>query len=277
MDTFPNLQYLSRDRGKQYQNLSSAYIHVADRFHILKNLSDNLIKQLRKVIPNRVIIETASQADKAEQQNFKIAKKPDDNTQRTVAHKNIILEAYNTYGMVTQVHQHLLEKGIAVKYNSLNRFINKYKEKYTPQVDKENAIKITTTIKRRDIINEVFEWRTTEESLQEHMEELKNRYPIITKYQSFYQTFKCALTSLNFEKISKIFITDYTDDTINSFLKNAKEDDYEAIVNGAKYKINNGILEGTVNKIKNIKKIMYGRCSIELLTKKVLYQSINYH
>ena len=40
--------------------------------------------------------------------------------------------------------------------------------------------------------------------------------------------------------------------------------------------MNNGILEGTVNKIKAIKKAMYGRCSIELLSAKVLYQSINY-
>jgi len=30
---------------------------VADRFHILKNLSDNLIKSLQKQIPNKVSIE----------------------------------------------------------------------------------------------------------------------------------------------------------------------------------------------------------------------------
>lgn len=46
-------------------------------------------------------------------------------------------------------------------------------------------------------------------------------------------------------------------------------DDYQAIKNSITSKWNNGILEGTVCKIKTAKRIMAGRASITLLEKKV--------
>lgn len=36
------------------------------------------------------------------------------------------------------------------------------------------------------------------------------------------------------------------------------------------YDYNNGIAEGSVNKLKVIKRIMYGRCSFDLLRSKIL-------
>ena len=50
------------------------------------------------------------------------------------------------------------------------------------------------------------------------------------------------------------------------------ERDLEAVKNGIKYDYNNGLAEGSVNKIKVIKRIMYGRCSFDLLKQKVLLQ-----
>ena len=47
--------------------------------------------------------------------------------------------------------------------------------------------------------------------------------------------------------------------------------DYKAVFNATKYKQNNGLLEGTVCKIKSIKRVCYGRASFRLLTVKVLY------
>lgn len=66
----------------------------------------------------------------------------------------------------------------------------------------------------------------------------------------------------------------YEDEVINDFIKNIHKD-FDAVINSAKYKINNGIVEGNVGKIKKIKKDMFGRCSVELLRKKVIYQSFN--
>lgn len=46
--------------------------------------------------------------------------------------------------------------------------------------------------------------------------------------------------------------------------------DINAVKNGIKLKYNNGLAEGSVNKIKVIKRIMYGRNSFDLLKAKVL-------
>ena len=58
---------------------------------------------------------------------------------------------------------------------------------------------------------------------------------------------------------------------LNSFI-NGIERDIDAVKNGIKYDYNNGLAEGCVDKIKVIKRIMYGRCSFDLLKQKVLLQ-----
>lgn len=58
---------------------------------------------------------------------------------------------------------------------------------------------------------------------------------------------------------------------MDSFI-NGIERDLEAVKNGIKYNYNNGLAEGSVNKIKVIKRIMYGRCNFNLLKQKVLLQ-----
>lgn len=51
---------------------------------------------------------------------------------------------------------------------------------------------------------------------------------------------------------------------------NGVRKDIEAVKNGITFGYNNGLAEGSVNKIKVIKRIMYGRNSFELLKAKVL-------
>ena len=51
---------------------------------------------------------------------------------------------------------------------------------------------------------------------------------------------------------------------------NGVKKDIEAVKNGIAFAYNNGLAEGSVNKIKVIKRIMYGRNSFELLKAKVL-------
>lgn len=64
----------------------------------------------------------------------------------------------------------------------------------------------------------------------------------------------------------------YEDKIINDFVKNLNQDT-EAVLNAATYKISNGVTEGQVNKLKLIKRDMYGRASVGLLARKVIYQS----
>ncbi len=56
---------------------------------------------------------------------------------------------------------------------------------------------------------------------------------------------------------------------INSFI-NGITRDIIAVKNAIRYQYNNGLAEGSVNKLKVIKRIMYGRNSFEMLRKKLL-------
>lgn len=53
------------------------------------------------------------------------------------------------------------------------------------------------------------------------------------------------------------------------FYLNGMEKDLTAVKNAIKYNYNNGLAEGSINKIKLIKRIMYGRNSFEMLKAKI--------
>jgi hypothetical protein len=61
---------------------------------------------------------------------------------------------------------------------------------------------------------------------------------------------------------------------LNRFIAGLRKD-LQAVKNSIEYRYNNGLAEGSVNKVKVFKRIMYGRCSFDLLRKKILkYENI---
>ena len=56
---------------------------------------------------------------------------------------------------------------------------------------------------------------------------------------------------------------------LQSFIEGSSKD-IDAVKNGITHQYNNGLAEGSINKIKLIKRIMYGRNSFELLKAKIL-------
>ena len=51
---------------------------------------------------------------------------------------------------------------------------------------------------------------------------------------------------------------------------NGLKSDLPAVLNAFRYDYNNGLAEGSVNKVKVFKRVMYGRCSFDLLKNKIL-------
>jgi transposase len=56
---------------------------------------------------------------------------------------------------------------------------------------------------------------------------------------------------------------------LDSFVKGL-EQDIDAVKNAVIFDCSNGLAEGSINKLKVIKRIMYGRCSFDLLRKKLI-------
>ena len=61
--------------------------------------------------------------------------------------------------------------------------------------------------------------------------------------------------------------------TLKTFLVGIKRD-YKAVKNTICYNITNGITEGFVNKLKAVKRIMYGRAGLELLKRKMVMEHL---
>ena len=81
------------------------------------------------------------------------------------------------------------------------------------------------------------------------------------------------LSSLNASKLLKsenISVCKSSIPELQTFINGIKKD-ITAVKNGIIYSYNNGLAEGSVNKIKVIKRVMYGRNSFELLKAKVLF------
>jgi predicted transcriptional regulator len=106
---------------------------------------------------------------------------------------------------------------------------------------------------------------------QEQFDKIVEENPVIGALFSITKSFKETLFSKKENNMDK-WIKDAQllgIDEINSFIGGITRD-IEAVKNAIKYDYNNGLAEGSVNKLKVIKRIMYGRCSFDLLRKKLL-------
>lgn len=98
-----------------------------------------------------------------------------------------------------------------------------------------------------------------------------NKYPILSKIYDIVNSFKEILFGKNpheldkwIEKAKLLNISG-----VNSFIRGI-ERDIEGIKNAIIYEYSNGLAECSVNRIKVIKRVMYGRCNFETLRSKVL-------
>lgn len=97
------------------------------------------------------------------------------------------------------------------------------------------------------------------------------KYPMLGQLYSLLKEFHRIVFSQKSDELDEWMIksTNLNIDEINTYVSGLKGD-LNAVKNGIYYKYNNGLAEGSVNKIKLIKLIMYGRNSFQLLKAKVL-------
>lgn len=103
------------------------------------------------------------------------------------------------------------------------------------------------------------------------LEAVIEKNPALSKIYHLVQSFKEILFGNNPDKLN-----DWIEEAkllnisgINSFI-NGLLRDIDGVKNSIIYDYSNGLAEGSVNKIKVIKRIMYGRCNFETLRKKIL-------
>ncbi len=178
----------------------------------------------------------------------------------------------------------LLEKGFAFKkieekirekgYNGSSSTIRMYTtrkrrliKKVTGSVDSNVEI-----IERNHLIKLLYKplEKVKEISLRQ-LEAVVKKNPILAKIYDLVKSFKEILFSDSPDKLDDWIrqAKNLNISEINSFI-NGIVQDIEGVKNSIKYAYSNGLAEGSVNKIKVIKRIMYGRCNFETLREKVL-------
>ena len=183
-------------------------------------------------------------------------------------YKNKIIKM-NNEGFTWKIIKENIQKD---GYNGSNSLLRTYLSKIKKEEIKskeinqivERATMITLLYKEIDKVTKI---------TKEIYEKVITMFPEAGKIYELVKEFKEIMFSKKHEKLEEWIqeTKKHKIPEIDSFL-NGIERDLEAVKNGIKYDYNNGLAEGSVNKIKVIKRIMYGRCCFDLLKQKVLLQ-----
>ena len=173
----------------------------------------------------------------------------------------ITADGYN--GKMTQVRKycHKLIGELGIEYNS--------KTNYVGATVRENQKFDTHCIKKSELCRYI--WSDKELKLHDIVY-------IIRKYPEVFDIIECVRDFRNIfieksPELLKQFVEKYSASDIKSIKSFASGllIDYGAVENSVVSDLSNGYVEGCNNKIKLIKRTMYGRAKIDLLRVKVLY------
>ena len=111
---------------------------------------------------------------------------------------------------------------------------------------------------------------------QQHsiMEKLCQLFPAIDNAKELAQEFTRIVRERSPGKFNE-WLRSATRSTLKEFVSFARglSDDYQAVQNALRYEWSNGQLEGHVNRLKLIKRQMYGRAKFDLLRARVLHST----
>lgn len=174
-----------------------------------------------------------------------------------------------------EIEQHIREKGYTGSSGLIRRYLSKVKkekrEAYTrktfpPQVD---------WIKRHKILQLLYKpLEEVKEFTQDLMMRLEEAFPRVVQIIQLVADFKTML------KTNAVHLLEgwlkkasaFDSDSLNRFV-NGVQRDKMAVIHGIAFPYNNGLAEGKINKLKTIKRVMYGRCHFDSLRNKVLLLS----
>ncbi len=184
-------------------------------------------------------------------------------------HKQEILQMLENKNSIAFIYRELTKKEIKVNYFSTKYYVYKLKS----EINKEQNIKQELIIYRRNILKLLYnkginDLALNSEEKQEIIKILKENKKLQILVDLI-TNFKIALFSKSKKRFDQWIIRAQLLNIkrINSFVTSILKD-YEAVINAVLTQYSNGKIEGKINKLKKIKRDMYGRASFELLKKK---------
>lgn len=187
-----------------------------------------------------------------------------------------------------QTVQHLKEAGCTGSDSALYEYLNKIErfseQRFSRSSKGKKAIKLNAVsartegkdyIKRTGLIN--YLWKNDGLIDDSQKKALFSKHPILFEIQSCIQEFKYIFQTGNMPMLH-LFIKKYTHSSVKEFCSFARGllKDIDAVENAVASPLSNGFVEGTNNKLKMVKRMMYGRCGIRLLRAKLMLDPKRY-
>lgn len=174
-----------------------------------------------------------------------------------------------------KIHKTICNKGYTGTVASLRVFMQKEREH---QKRKADSVAEGIEYVPRKLLCKLL-YRKEVKGLSEYQyNALVEQYDILGKVYMVIERFYKIVYAKKYEKleawIEEARLLEIPE--VDSYL-NGMEKDLTAVKNAIKYNYNNGLAEGSVNKIKLIKRIMYGRNSFEMLKAKILLNEYYFH
>jgi hypothetical protein len=191
-------------------------------------------------------------------------------------YKEFIIDCLNKKMTLAAILEEIHKTDISVKRTAFNGYCNKLKVEYGINNKVNSVGKVLNPepikaryIKRKDVLR--FLW-TGKVLSQEDITVVCNKYDVVHHLECFMFDFKSV-----FKEKSKIMLTGFIEiykdseySKIKSFI-NGLLMDLDAVENAVELPYSNGYIEGNNNRLKMIKRMMYGREKLPLLETRILY------
>lgn len=175
-----------------------------------------------------------------------------------------------------KIHEHICQKGYTGTIASLRMFMQK--ERTHQRSLSKNETEPVEYIPRKFFCQLIYrELEKIKGLTHKQYEAAVKKYPILGQIYSLLREYHKIIFSQKSNELDS-WITQAISlkvDEIDTYA-NGLLADIEAVKNAIQYKYNNGLAEGSVNKIKLTKRIMYGRNSFYLLKAKLLLNEFYY-
>lgn len=176
-----------------------------------------------------------------------------------------------------KIHECICHKGYTGTIASLRVFMQKERTHQKRISAAEQTVSVEY-IPRRCLCQLIYrDLEHVKGMTQEQYEAMITKYPVIGQLYTLLKEFHGIVFSRKENKLDSWMTTAAAlqIDELDTYI-NGLNSDIVAVKNGIHYKYNNGLAEGSVNKIKLTKRIMYGRNSFQLLRAKLLLNEYYY-
>lgn len=273
----PEVDIVSRDRASAYSaavaETARDITEIADRFHLVKNMSECLLKVLHA--KHEVYKSVVCQMRKEDY----LAQNPESTfplSDLEYCHRNIVYDFFVNKMSLGAIRKKLKEDGVqftdeefSLRYNSLTTRLRN-RVTLCPNCTAPTSI---LPIFSPPILATYIEKQIRKKDIPQEAKREIDELMKLAWFKDVYQATSSFYDMIKERKLEELKPwEDKYRKSINPEIRTLAiglQLDHEAVSNSLRYDISNGIVEGYVNKLKTFKRTMYGRASIRLLEKKL--------